>query len=76
MAAAIAQADVSKLFNYYEDTQSSVHDFLNCKGCKAREKYWMKERARVTGIEIDLLNLRFLLSRRRLRAQAKVRVVL
>ena len=38
--AAIAQADVSKLFNYYEDTQSSVHDFLNCKGCKAREKYW------------------------------------
>ena len=36
----------------------------------------LKERARVTGIEIDLLNLRFLLSRRRLRAQAKVRVVL
>jgi hypothetical protein len=30
----------------------------------------LKERARVTGIEIDLLNLRFLLSRRRLRAQA------
>jgi DNA repair and recombination RAD54-like protein len=38
--AAIAQADVSKLFNFYEDTPSSVHDFLNCKGCKAREKFW------------------------------------
>ena len=39
--AAIAQADVSKLFNFYQDTDSSVHDFLNCQGCKALERFWM-----------------------------------